>query len=125
MYLREIRYIDWNELHHMLDNTILELLVDTKTGRIFHVNPKIGHLKTAAIYLRTEHEHINSLNAGHLVSAVIEIRHQAAHRFLVGKASLELSHHVEHTPKQIAAAEVLIKNLIRLSKQVGSIKKAA
>jgi len=119
--IRRVRYIDNKELKDRLSRKVLELLVDTKNKRIYHVHPNIGHAETAARVLGIRKDEVTTVNAGHLVSALIEINDGVAKKMLVGTSSLERN--AKHTRGQIAVAQKLVDEMINLSLKVGTIKR--
>jgi len=121
MGLKEVKHFDKFELTDKLGD-LLELLIDTKRKKVFHVNPAVGHAKAAAQYLGIPENEINRWNAGHLVSAIVEIEGTLVKRIIIGKGtSLEIGYHIEHTPQQLAKAQIIIRDIMRLSKQLGEV----
>jgi len=129
--MRLIRVKNFNsfELNDMLDNKYLELLIDTKSGTVYHVHPKTGHSKAAAIYLRIPEDEINETTASHLVSALVEIDKTTINiagkptvkQVIIGKSSLETGHVISHSNEQFARAKLLVERLMAKSKKKGKV----
>ncbi len=116
---------------HMLSGNMIELLVDTKKEKIYHVEPPMDHIIAAALFLGFkphEVDKVTKANAGHLVSAFVEIKDGVVTMVMIGRSSLEMYYSSTHgrkrmhTPKQLAKAKVIIERLISLSKQLGEVK---
>jgi hypothetical protein len=129
---KEVTDFDSFELNpeHMLEGSLLELLVDTKAGKVYHVEPPMDHIVAAAMFLGFkpgEVNKVNKANAGHLVSAFVEIKNGVVTMVMIGRSSLEMyyssmhGHKRMHTPEQLAKARVIIERLISLSKQLGEV----
>lgn len=122
MALIEVRDFNKFEMSDRFEGKYLELLIDTKKIKAYHVHPAVGHSKAAAECLDLPENEINKWNAGHLVSAIVEIEGNVVKEVVIGKGtSLELGHHIHHTSKQLAKAQVIIKKIMRLSKQLGEV----
>lgn len=121
MALKKVKDFNSFELSHMLNGNLLELLIDTNKKEVFHVDPPVGHAKAAAEYLNKKEDKINQYNASHLVSAVVEIENNEVKQVMIGRSSLELRYDIEHTPKQLAEAKLIIERLMRISEQLGEV----
>ena len=120
---RLIRVRDFNEfeLTHMLQDKYLELLVDTKKKKVYHVDPPLGHAGAAAIHLGIRKEDINDKNASHLVPALVEIEKKLVKNIMIGRSSLELGSHVHHTKTQLAKAQIIIEKIVFKSEQLHEV----
>ncbi len=130
---KEVTDFDSFEMNpkHMLQGNLLELLVDTKAGKAYHVEPPMDHIVAAAMFLKlkpNEVDKVNKENAGHLVSAFVEIKKGVVTMVMIGRSSLEMyysskhGHQRMHTREQLAEAKIIIERLISLSKQLGEVR---
>jgi len=126
MTLKRVEHFDSFELDDMLGN-LLELLVDTSTGMVWHVNPAVGHAKAAAKLLAMQGKKKNE-KVNHLVSAVVIIEKdklknkKVVTKIGVGNSSLESRYHVIHTQTQLDIAVDIINRIVRLSKQLNEVE---
>lgn len=123
MSLKIVSDLDKFELTHK-HGELLELLVDTDKGVVYHINPVIGHEKSVEKMLGKGAAELNMNNAGHLVSAILQINSgNKVISAVVGKVtSFELSHEdIKHTSTQIAKAQAMINKLINESKKKGEV----
>jgi len=116
------------ELNDMLEGKYLELLIDTRRKwdkAVFHVHPPLGHSAAAAIYLEIKEEKLNTENAGHLVSVLVEIEERTVKKVMIGRSSLEIKNpkhpRIEHTSNQLMRARKRVEMVMYLSKQLGEI----
>ena len=120
MALKEVKDLDEFEFVDSLDAGIegkfIELLVDTKKRKIFHVHPPTGHFKAAAEYLNKEEDELTKKNSGHLVSAMIQVKEKVLiHLAYGGRTSLENRLHEHHTTRQLGIAQLLLERLVKKS----------
>ena len=116
---------------HMLQGNMIELLVDTKKKKIFHVEPPMDHAIAAAMYLgfnKDEAHRVTKKNGSHLVSAFVQIEGGVVTMILIGRSSLEMYFHNKHKPERLhdsgdlKAARKLVDEMVRLSKQLGEVQ---
>lgn len=119
---RRVRCIDEKELGDTLDvssrgseSVVVELVVDSINGKVYHVRPKTGgHIKAVADILGINEEAVSDriLGISRFVSALIEIKENVITSAMIGYASLESSGKVHHEMWQLKSAENIILKLI-------------
>ncbi|MBD3249839.1 hypothetical protein GF336_07365 [Candidatus Woesearchaeota archaeon] len=122
--LKEVKDLNDHELNDMMGN-LLQLLIDTKKGKIYHVPAGLNHEQAAAVHLGFSISEVNKLdqkNIGHLVSTHIEIKEREVDAVVFGNSSLENGHNIKHTTKQKAISQKLIEDLIKRSKKLGEVR---
>ena len=122
MTILKIKHFNDFELKHMLSGKYLELLVDTKKEEVIHVDPVLGHIRTAAEYLDIPVDKIDERNARHLVSVVVLIENKVVKEVLIGRSSLELYPGMHHGRTELKKAKRRMEKMMRLSRQLGEVK---
>ena len=122
MTILKIRHFNDFELKHMLGGKYLELLVNTINGEVIHVDPGLGHIRTAAEYLKTPVDEIDETNAHHLVSVVVTIENKVVKEIGIGRSSLELGPRMHHSRTELKRAKKIMERMMRFSRQLGEVK---
>ena len=121
MGLRIVTHLDKWELLDRYNDKFLQLLVDTKNRIVYHVKSNQKHIQAASELMGKPMHALNQSNAGHLVSAYIEIVGNTVKHIMVGSSSFELGAHIRHTNAEKAIAQRLIDKIIRLSRQLKEV----
>jgi len=121
MELRVVTHLDKWELLDRYNNKYLQLLVDTDKGIVYHVKSYKRHVQAVSELLGMPIHSLNQDNAGHLVSAYIEIVDDKVKNIMVGSSSFELGAHIKHTSKQLAIAQALINRIVKESRQLKEV----
>jgi len=121
MGLKKVKHLDKEELGDLYEGNMLQLIVDLKTEQVFHVPSSMKHIDAVCELLDKEEWQINKKEAEHLVSAYIIIENNIVKGMAIGHSSFEARFKIHHSIEQKAEAEILINNIIRLSKQLKEV----
>ena len=118
MGIIEVKDFNKFELRDMLGGKYLELLIDTKNKKVYHVQSSKGHIDIAKELIG---KNAAKEDVRHLVSAIIEIEDKTVKDMNIGFSSFESGFDIKHSKEELAEAKLILNRIIKLSEQLGEV----